>query len=109
QPAPTPGDPIGIGVGTYQALAAVLAAPDAELTLVRVDPAAPYQLHEIIQYLSGDPPTSLTLGERRDELRFDLAKIRREDEELRREKQLVYQLFRDDEESRRRRDEYLAK
>ena len=34
----------GVGLGTHMALAAALAAPEADMLLIRVDPAAPYDL-----------------------------------------------------------------
>src|SRR5207253_587741 len=45
RPDPFPGDPAAAGVGTRSALAAALAAPEASFTLIRIDPAAPYQLY----------------------------------------------------------------
>jgi hypothetical protein len=65
----------GIGHGTHVARVAALAAPDAELLLIRVDPAAPYQLLTVARALNGRAHGSLNLARRSDELdlfRLDL-------------------------------------
>ena len=43
-----------LGHGTHCALAAALAAPEAELILVRIDPGAPYQVQNTIRFISGE-------------------------------------------------------
>lgn len=75
QPDPTPGDPNALGVGTQVALAAALAAPDAEFTLVRIDPAAPYQLEEVARHVSGGPFLPVSLDLRYRELDTDRADL----------------------------------
>jgi hypothetical protein len=54
------------GRGTRLALAVRVAAPDAEVVLVRVDPAAMYQLFNVARYIHGDPfrPESLVARNR---------------------------------------------
>lgn len=54
RPDPFTGAPNEIGHGTESALAILQAAPHAELTLVRVDSAAPHQLQEVARYLHGE-------------------------------------------------------
>ncbi|MFL5341765.1 MAG: hypothetical protein ACJ8F7_16595 [Gemmataceae bacterium] len=55
-PDPMPSDDVGFGPGTVCALAVHAAAPDAELVLVRIDPAAPHQLLAVARLLNDDPP-----------------------------------------------------
>jgi hypothetical protein len=79
-PDPFHGNPAELGHGPQSALAAVLAAPDVELTLVRVDPATPFQLRDLMLYLSGEAVVSESLKEREDELeveRFNLEERRK--------------------------------
>jgi hypothetical protein len=57
-----------IGHGTQCALATALAAPEAALTLIRVDPAAPYQLRDVARYIYGEPPASFSAEQRREQL-----------------------------------------
>ena len=64
-PAPA-GD--AVGHGTAMALAAALAAPEADLVLIRIDPAAPYQLLTLARALNAEPLRSLNLAQRSDDL-----------------------------------------
>jgi len=66
----------GIGHGTHVALAAAMAAPAADMLLIRIDPAAPHQLLTLARSLNGEPHGSVNLVRRSDELelfRQDLA------------------------------------
>ncbi len=66
----------GLGHGTEVARTAALAAPEADLVLVRIDPAAPYQLLTLARALNGEPHRSLNLARRADDIaamRSDLA------------------------------------
>src|SRR5262249_5627055 len=79
-PDPFPGDAATLGHGTQGALAALLAAPEVELTLVRVDPTALYQLRDLMLYLGGEPVDSEGLKQRQGELdleKFDLLEQRK--------------------------------
>ncbi|HMF14692.1 MAG TPA: hypothetical protein VKE94_20390, partial [Gemmataceae bacterium] len=58
----------GLGHGTRCALAAAQAAPEADIVLIRVDPAAPYQLQEAARYISGETFQTPSLEERSSEL-----------------------------------------
>jgi hypothetical protein len=58
----------GLGHGTRCALAAVLAAPEANLTLVRVDPAAPYQVQEAARFINGEAFVPPSLDQRASDL-----------------------------------------
>jgi hypothetical protein len=53
-PEPWPDDRRTIGHGTHCALAAALAAPEAELTLIRIDPASLPQLELVTRVINGD-------------------------------------------------------
>src|SRR5581483_8224964 len=68
RPAPYAGDVEPIGHGTHCALAAALAAPEVELTLVRIDAVDPYQLHEMLALIKSARLSELILR-RADELR----------------------------------------
>lgn len=52
-PQPYVGDPDELGHGTLCAQAAALAAPEAELNLIRADIVDPFQLYEIARYTRG--------------------------------------------------------
>ena len=52
--APLPADPNRVGNGLAAARALALAAPDAELVLVRIDPAAIFQLFTVMRVVDGD-------------------------------------------------------
>jgi hypothetical protein len=67
-PAPPSRNAGQLGHGTHCALAAALAAPEAELSLVRLGAAAPYQIDEVIRSFRGGMPSSPYLDRRRDEL-----------------------------------------
>jgi hypothetical protein len=58
----------GLGHGTQIALAAAVAAPEADLLLIRIDPAAPYQLLTLARAMNGEPHRSLNLTHRADYL-----------------------------------------
>ncbi|HEY8504057.1 MAG TPA: hypothetical protein VIL46_05705, partial [Gemmataceae bacterium] len=66
EPYPSGG---GIGHGTHCALAAALAAPSAELLLVRVDPTAPHLLETIARAARGDYSRPESVRVRTNELR----------------------------------------
>jgi hypothetical protein len=52
-PAPYAGDPEQFGHGTLCAQAAALAAPEAELVLIRIETLDPYQLRNVVRYIQG--------------------------------------------------------
>jgi hypothetical protein len=97
-PDPFAGDPQGIGQGTQFAQAFALAAPEAELTLIRVDPTCLYQVVAAARLIRGEPIRSDTLMQRDDELNFENARLRSRREDLRLERQAVLDNFRQDEE-----------
>jgi hypothetical protein len=64
-----PGDPKEVGHGTRCAQAAVLAAPEAEFTLVRVDPESPHMLQEVARAINGEEIRTMSLEQRYQDLR----------------------------------------
>ena len=66
-----------IGHGTHCALAFALAAPDAELTLIRIDPAAAYMLLDVARYVRGEAFRSEAIRVRREELEADAGNLQR--------------------------------
>jgi hypothetical protein len=58
----------GLGHGTQVALAAALAAPETDMLLIRIDPAAPYQMLTLARALNGQPHRSINLAGRADDL-----------------------------------------
>jgi hypothetical protein len=108
-PDPFPGDPKSIGQGTQLAQAVLLAAPEAELTLIRVDPTCPYQVVAAAGLIRGDVIRSDSLVQRDAELNFENASLRTRREDLRKERQAVLDDFRQDEEHVERRNAYFKK
>jgi hypothetical protein len=96
----------GPGHGTREALAALRAAPDAELTLVRIDPGAPYQLLTVARAINGDPARSLALDRRAAEIQMDRAALDRRRDELAAERRQAFADFSEEGEARQRREEY---
>lgn len=68
---PFPGDPKGIGHGTACVLALLRAAPEAALTLIRIDPEAPYQLQAVARAINGEQVESESLDLRVQQLEED--------------------------------------
>jgi hypothetical protein len=65
-----------LGSGTRTALAVRLAAPDCDLILVRIDPAAAYMLGDVARYLHGDAIRSESFATRNRELLTDNDNLR---------------------------------
>jgi hypothetical protein len=86
----------GPGHGARCALAAALAAPEAELVLVRVDPTTPYQLREVADYINGQLPDSEYLTQRRGELATEAAVLRIRRRELQEERQRALENYEDE-------------
>src|SRR5262249_40168841 len=100
-PDPQPGDDKVLGHGAHCALAAALAAPEAELTLIRIDPASLLQLQLVARVINGGPAVDDHLAQRVDELRAaGQALLSRRDELLKERKQILDN-FEDDTEYRR--------
>src|SRR5262249_29580727 len=89
--------------------AAALAAPEAGLTLIRIDPAAPYQLHVIASYLNGHPVRSESLDRRADQLQEEYDDLTERRDRLLEERRAVLGNFGQDPETVKRRQEYFRK
>jgi hypothetical protein len=98
-----------IGSGTQAALAVVQAAPDVYLVLIRVDPAAPYQLEEAARLISGENVRTAVLVQRSNDLQADLEGLRLRREDLNRERSAILNDFRTDDIVSKRREEHFQK
>lgn len=102
RPDPLPGDPQALGHGTQLAVAASLAAPEADLTLIRIDAAAPLMLEAVLDYVTGSVFFSLNLARRYDEYVAAKAEWRRREQEVLAERRIVLESFEDELEARER-------
>ncbi len=98
-----------VGRGTRLALTARLAAPEADLVLIRVDPAAAYQLLTIARYLHGEAFRPESLENRDRELLADNDRLRIERARLTEERRELAQIFTDDEATEKRRRDVLER
>lgn len=98
-PAPYAGKTETPGHGTLCAQAAALAAPDAEIVLIRISTAAPYHLDDVLRYVQGGH-FSNTTEKRHGELiaRAALLQVRRE--QLLDERRAILNDFTDDTDQR---------
>jgi hypothetical protein len=94
RPAPYAGDAKGIGHGTQCAMAAALAAPDADVVLIRTGAIAPFRLQQIVQHIQGDF-LSADLLARRDELTLAKTELRRARADLLQEEKKLRESFDD--------------
>lgn len=76
-PDPTPGKAADEGHGARRARSLLAAAPEAELTLVRIDPHAPYMLHDVAKAINGEGVQTISLDARNAEIRRDRAALDR--------------------------------
>jgi hypothetical protein len=100
RPDPMPGT---LGHGTHAALAVRLAAPAAELILVRVPADAPYQLVNIARAVRGDDFRPEGLVARRQEIESDFESLRKRRSDATAEYQRAFESFEDDPAARQRR------
>ncbi len=98
-----------ISHGTQCALAVALAAPEADLTLIRIDPAAPYQLEAVARYLNGESVRSESLEQRREELSSESARLEARRDQLLEERKKVLDNFAQDKASLEQREAYFKK
>jgi hypothetical protein len=105
QPDPFP--PVaGLGSGTRSALTVLRAAPEVQLVLVRIDPAAPYMLQEAARAINGEAYRTVALEQRQDQLREESRLLDQRQQALQEERAAAYSDLRPDEEPVRRREEY---
>jgi hypothetical protein len=101
-PDPEPQDGLTVGHGTHCALAVALAAPRAEITLIRIDAGAPYMLKEVSDLIRQGRPLSPSLVRRSDELIAERANLRLRRAEVMRERRLILENFEDEKEAQER-------
>src|SRR5262249_6870870 len=105
--------------GVHLARAVLLAAPDCDLTLVRVDPAAPYMLDLLMRRVNEEDFVTESLARRREDLAQSRALLERRRRALHQEREEVLKCFLDNRkpapeekaviERQKRRDEYKKK
>lgn len=94
------------GHGTQCVAALLLAAPGAEVTAVRIDPAAPYQLLEAARFINGDTFEPESLARRNEELTREREALGIRRDRLEQERTALRQVFGDDPEVTRRREAF---
>jgi hypothetical protein len=107
-PDPEPGPADGEGFGTRCARALIAAAPEADVTLVRIDDRAPYMLQTVAQAVNAGTVRTVALDQRLAELREDRGQLDRRAEELREERARIFGMS-SDEENAKRLEAYRAK
>lgn len=85
----------GLGSGVSLALAVLLAAPDCDLTLVRIDPSAPYMLDLLLRRVNGEDFVTESLVRRREDLGRSRVLLERRRQLLLKEREEVLKLFLD--------------
>jgi hypothetical protein len=100
-PGPAPGP------GTRRAVVLSRAAPEADLTLIRVDPAAAYMVYQVARAINGDPYLSVSLDNRLDELDVQRRRLDERRDKLLEERKIVFESFEEEGELARRREAYL--
>ncbi len=90
---PADGKPLGHGV--HMALAVLRAAPEVQLTLVRIDPAAPYMFQQAARAIHGEAASSDSLRNRLANLDAASFRLDQEFQSLRDERAQVLKKFTD--------------
>jgi hypothetical protein len=109
EPDPYPNDGQTLGHSTQCAMAAALAAPQADLLLIRIDPAAPYQLLAIARYINGDAVISFTMDQRRDELDAAFEDLDQRWKKMLSERKELFEDFNADEEGQKKREDHFRR
>ena len=108
-PDPQPGPADQLGHGTRYAMALVRAVAPKDLTLIRIDPAAPYQLAAAARVINGEGLRSFNLDQRLIDLDDEHFQLRARKLALLDERREVLDNFGIDDESLRRRKEYFKR
>lgn len=103
------GDQNALGHGAECALAAALAAPKAELVLIRIDPAAPHQLQAVARYVNGEVFYSESHAQRYVQLTEEKERLDRLRADLLVERKAVLAHFGTDKEADDKREAYRKK
>ncbi len=109
QPDPFPIGSEGLGAGTRLALTIARIAPEVSLTLIRVDPAAPYMLETVARSINGDPVRSISLENRLNQLDREQFELDKRRDALAEERRDVLNDFRQEGEAADRRKAYFEK
>jgi hypothetical protein len=99
QPEPYPDDGTTLGHGTHCALAVALAAPEADLTLIRIDPGSTYMLAEVLDWIRGSGKLSSNLVRRSDELQTAAARLHLRRAAVLEERKKILENFEDEREA----------
>jgi hypothetical protein len=83
------------GHGTHIALAAARAVPEAEMVLLRIDPAAPYEFLTALRAINGDAPRSINIERRSADLDLERLALDERRQQLLKEREAVLNLFPD--------------
>jgi hypothetical protein len=110
-PDPFPGDPGEVGHGTRcaLALATAMAGSGAELVLIRIDPATPYQLQEVARYVSGERYRSASIAMRQVELDMDRLEMKKRRAAINVERKAILDNFSQEPEDLARREAFFKK
>jgi hypothetical protein len=106
QPEPFSGAAPALASGTQGALVAALAAPEAELTLIRISPDSPYQLEAVSRWIDGEIPNTFALEQRAREIEAENTRLEGRADELLVERRQVRDNFGEDKASVERREAY---
>jgi hypothetical protein len=104
-PDPSPAG-AGVSHGVRAASAAAAAAPKAKLVLIRVDPAAPYQILTVLKALSGSAFRTLALEQRSTEIEEERNALEGRRIALEEERRQVFADLRQDDEVLKRKADY---
>lgn len=106
-PDPWPDDGQQVGHGTQCAVAAMLASPEADLTLIRVGADAPYQVLMVARAINAGNYRSENLDRRRDQLEAEHHLLTQEWDSLQLKRQILFNSYDADEEGVKKREDHF--
>lgn len=104
-PAPITGSELG--TGTISAITLSRLAPRAQITLIRIDPEAPYQVLEVARFISGEDAFPESLSLRAAELAAEQKQLEKLRASLAAERKVVLDSFKTDKATSDRREAYF--
>jgi hypothetical protein len=96
----------GLGSGTRRAVAFSRAAPEANLVLIRVDPASAYMVYQVARAINCDPYVSINMDNRLAELEARRRQLDDRREKLLEERKLILENFEQEGAAVKGREEY---